>query len=70
MDEDVDTKIHILTMTKAQEQLNNDVRIADQQLAHAEKDTALMVHDKASIRDEWIEMMQGWADLVNAQKQT
>ena len=58
-----------LALTNIQEQLKIDLRIADKQLAHIEKNKVTAAYNRAEYWEERVAMMQRWADLVDAQKQ-
>ena len=58
-----------LALTSIQEQLKIDLRIADKQLAHIEKNKVTAAYNRAEYWEERVAMMQRWADLVDAQKQ-
>jgi len=55
-------------LTHIQEQLKIDLRIADKQLAHKEKNKVRIAYNRAEYMDERVDMMQRWADLLDTQK--
>ena len=57
-----------LAVTNIQERLKIDLRVVDRQLAHIEKNKVTAAYNRAEYWDEREEMMQQWADLLDAQK--
>jgi integrase len=55
-----------LAMTHVQEQLGIDLRIVDRQLAHIEKNKVIAAYNRAEYWPQRVEMMQRWADLLDA----
>jgi integrase len=54
-----------LAMTNVQEQLGIELRIADRQLAHIEKNKVMAAYNRAEYWPQRVEMMQRWADLLD-----
>jgi integrase len=54
-----------LAMTNVQEQLGIDLRIADRQLAHIEKNKVTAAYNRAEYWPQRVSMMQRWADLLD-----
>jgi integrase len=57
--------LRALAMTNVQEQLGIDLRIADRQLAHIEKNKVTAAYNRAEYWPQRVSMMQRWADLLD-----